>query len=115
MSAVLPDYDSDPGRWRSWASPRDAPETVASELRGPAFDIGCGEGRLASSLLDGVRQTGVDSSLSQLTGNPYRPTVQADMRADNGFWCGARSSAAKRYFGSVLGSPNRASRLLSRK
>ena len=54
---------------------------IAPELRGPVLDVGCGEGRLASSLGGAVRWVGVDSSPAQLAANPYRPVVLADMRA----------------------------------
>ena len=81
MSAVPPDYDADPERWRSWESPQDVHEMIASELRGPVLDVGCGEGRLASLLGDGVAWIGVDSSPAQVAANPHRPIVLADMRA----------------------------------
>jgi len=81
MTAVPPDYDSDPERWRSWESPQDVHEMIAPELRGPVLDVGCGEGRLASLIGDGVTWIGVDSSPAQLAGNPYRPAVLADMGA----------------------------------
>jgi SAM-dependent methyltransferase len=81
VSALPPDYDSDPGRWRSWESPEDVHEIVAPEVRGPVLDVGCGEGRLASMLPEGTRWVGVDSSPSQLASNPWRPLVRADMRA----------------------------------
>jgi SAM-dependent methyltransferase len=81
MTAVPPDYDSDPERWRSWESPQDVHEMVAPELRGPVLDVGCGEGRLASLLSDGVTWIGVDSSPAQVAANRYRPVVLADMRA----------------------------------
>jgi SAM-dependent methyltransferase len=81
MRALPPDYDSDPGRWQSWESPRDIHELVAPELRGPILDVGCGNGRLASLLGNDVSWIGVDSSPTQLAANPYRPVVQADMRA----------------------------------
>ena len=81
MTAVPPDYDSDPGRWQSHRTPWDVHDEIAPELRGPVLDVGCGEGRLASILADGVRWVGVDSSPTQLAANPYRPVVLADMRA----------------------------------
>ena len=81
MSVVPPDYDSDPERWRSWQSPQDVHEMIAPELRGPVLDAGCGEGRLASLLGDGVAWIGLDSSPAQVADNPYRPMVLADMRA----------------------------------
>jgi SAM-dependent methyltransferase len=81
MSALAPDYDSDPARWRSWKPPQDVRDMIGPELRGPVLDAACGEGRLASRLGGAVRWVGVDSSPAQLAANPYRPVVQADMRA----------------------------------
>jgi SAM-dependent methyltransferase len=81
VTALPPDYDSDPERWQSWESPRDVHDLVAPELSGPVLDVGCGEGRLASALRPGVSWTGVDTSATQLAANPYRPVVCADMRA----------------------------------
>src|SRR2546430_1341894 len=42
MTAIPPDYDSDPERWRSWKSPRDAHDMLSAELRGPVLDMGGG-------------------------------------------------------------------------
>ncbi|MBO0731860.1 MAG: class I SAM-dependent methyltransferase [Acidimicrobiaceae bacterium] len=81
MTALPPDYDSDPGRWASWEAPRDVHHLVAPELHGPVLDIGCGEGRLASLLSPQVAWTGVDTSPAQLAANAHRPVVLADMRA----------------------------------
>jgi SAM-dependent methyltransferase len=81
MTAIPPDYDSDPERWQSWESPRDAHHMLSTELAGPVLDVGCGEGRLASLLEGGVTWVGVDSSPAQLAANPYGPLVRADMRA----------------------------------
>jgi SAM-dependent methyltransferase len=81
MTALPPDYDCDPERWRSFQAPQDVHEMIAPELRGPVLDVGCGEGRLASQVGDGVRWVGVDSSPTQLAANPYRPVVLADMHA----------------------------------
>jgi SAM-dependent methyltransferase len=81
MSAIPPDYDSDPERWQSWESPQDVHENIAPELRGPVLDVGCGDGRLASLLANRVSWVGVDSSFVQLEANPHRPAVIADMRA----------------------------------
>jgi SAM-dependent methyltransferase len=81
MTALPPDYDRDPDRWGSWESPQDVHEIVAPELRGPVLDVGCGEGRLASVLNGRLTWIGVDSSPTQLSKNPHRPAVLADMRA----------------------------------
>ena len=77
----MPDYDSDPGRWRSWRSPQDVHDLVAPELGGPVLDAGCGEGRLASLLAGRVAWVGLDSSPTQLAGNPFGPLVRGDMTA----------------------------------
>jgi SAM-dependent methyltransferase len=79
VTALPPDYDADPGRWRSWRAVRDIHDLVAPELSGPVLDVGCGEGRLASRLAPEVAWTGVDSSPTQVTANPFRPVVRADM------------------------------------
>jgi SAM-dependent methyltransferase len=81
MTALPPDYDSDPGRWGSWKAPQDVHGLVAPGLRGPVLDIGCGEGRLAARLAEDIRWVGVDSSPAQLAANPYRPVLLGDMRA----------------------------------
>ena len=81
MTAVPPDYDADPARWRSWEAPQDVHQVIAPELQGPVLDVGWGEGRLASLLGDTVRCIGVDSSPGQVAANPFGPLVLADMRA----------------------------------
>ena len=81
MSALPPDYDSDPERWRSWQSPRDVFEIAAPELRGPVLDAGCGDGRLPSLLPRSVSWIGLDASQTQLIANPFRPVVRGDMTA----------------------------------
>lgn len=97
VSALPPDYDSDPERWRSWTAPQDVHEIVAPEIRGPVLDIGCGDGRLRSLLDESIDWVGVDSSPTQVRANPHRPVIRADMRhlpfADDSFaevmhlWC----------------------------
>ncbi len=81
MTALTPDYDSDPERWASWQAPQDVHEIVAPELSGRVLDVGCGEGRLASLIGEGVAWVGTDASRMQLKANPHRPVVLADMRA----------------------------------
>jgi SAM-dependent methyltransferase len=81
VTALTPDYDSDPGRRRAWKAPQDVHEAVAPEVRGPVLDIGCGEGRLGELLADDVLWIGVDDSPSQLAECERRPVVRADMRA----------------------------------
>jgi SAM-dependent methyltransferase len=97
MSALEPDYDSDPGRRQAWTAPRDVHDVVGPELRGPVLDIGCGEGRLVRHLTAGVAWVGVDSSREQAARCSERPLVLGDMRhlpfADDSFaevahlWC----------------------------
>jgi hypothetical protein len=62
MTALQPDYDADPARWRSWKAPQDVHDMVAPELTGRVLDVGCGDGRLASLLDGGVTWVGVDAS-----------------------------------------------------
>jgi SAM-dependent methyltransferase len=81
VSALEPDYDSDPGRRRAWVAPQDVHEVVAPELSGPILDIACGEGRLGTLVPDDVVWIGVDDSPNQLAECERRPLVQADMRA----------------------------------
>jgi SAM-dependent methyltransferase len=81
MTALTPDYDSDPERWQSWKPPQDVHDMIAPELGGPVLDVGCGDGRLAGVLAPGIQWVGVDSSPRQLAANPYKPVVLADMRA----------------------------------
>lgn len=81
MSALEPDYDTDPERWRAWASPHDVHETIAHELAGPIIDIACGEGRLGELVDDDILWVGVDDSPAQLDECARRPVVRADMRA----------------------------------
>lgn len=80
MTAIHPDYDSDPERWESWESPQDVHQIVAPELNGPILDVACGEGRLASLLNGRVTWVGVDSSRTQLKKNLHSPVVLGDMR-----------------------------------
>jgi len=81
MTVLPPDYDDDPERWGSWAPPHDVHDVLAGELRGPVLDVGCGEGRLASVLPDGVEWIGVDSSPAQAAAAPRGRVVLADMLA----------------------------------
>ena len=81
MTVLRPDYDDDPGRSRSHVVPFDAHDVVGPELRGPVLDVGCGLGRLAGALADGVTWIGLDRSYAQLADNPHRPLVRADMTA----------------------------------
>jgi SAM-dependent methyltransferase len=81
VAALPPDYDDDPERWESWRAVQDVHDIIAPELHGLTLDVGCGDGRLASLIIDrGVDWVGVDSSPSQVAANPYRPVVLADMR-----------------------------------
>jgi SAM-dependent methyltransferase len=80
VTALPPDYDSDPQRWKSWTAPQDVHEIVAPEIRGPVLDIGCGDGRLPSLLGESIHWIGVDSSPVQVRANPFRPIVLGDMR-----------------------------------
>src|SRR5438045_6195929 len=58
MGVIPPDYDADPGRWRShdrsWLVDGDVHEVVAERVAAeglaPVLDVGCGNGRLAELL-----------------------------------------------------------------
>jgi SAM-dependent methyltransferase len=81
-----PDYDSDPGRWRSmdrrWQLAGDVHEVVAERIArrrlGSVLDLGCGQGRLREVLPARVLWAGVDRSPTQLRDCPHRPVVRAD-------------------------------------
>jgi len=81
VSALEPDYESDPGRRRAWTAPSDVHDVIGPELSGRVLDLGCGEGRLARNLTTHARWIGVDSSRSQLAECAHRPVVLGDMRA----------------------------------
>jgi SAM-dependent methyltransferase len=81
MTAIEPDYDTDPGRRQAWTAPQDVHEAIAPELAGPVVDIASGEGRLGDRLTDDVFWVGVDDSPTQLAECQRRPVVRADMRA----------------------------------
>ena len=77
VSALPPDYDTDPERWASrdpfWRLAADVHEMVAerivaSGLR-PVLDVGSGRGRLRDVLPDGWPWIGIDSSHTQLDGD----------------------------------------------
>ena len=80
VSALPPDYDSDPARWashdRSTCLRGDVHEVVADHIvrldLHPVLDIGCGEGALAAALPPGRPWFGLDLSPSQLN-SPSHP------------------------------------------
>lgn len=87
MSALPPDYDDDPERWRTnrrtvaaFTSASDH-EVVAArfvdEGLAPILDVGCGDGQLAEHLPPGSGWIGVDASDTQVAAAP-RPVVLAD-------------------------------------
>lgn len=88
MTAIPPDYDSDPGRWRStdpaWQVFGDVHDGVArrvvAEGLAPVLDVGGGQGRLVSRLPAGWDAVVIDSSPGQLAGAAGRP-VMADALA----------------------------------
>jgi SAM-dependent methyltransferase len=87
---LRPDYDDDPGRFRTaravlrrHALAADVHERVAARLLAegltPVLDVGCGEGELARHLPEGA-WTGVDSSDAMLARAP-RPALKAEATA----------------------------------
>lgn len=81
MSALIPDYDSDPARRAAWVAPRDVHEVVGQELDGRVLDAACGEGRLVPTLGANVRWVGLDSSPAQLARCRSRPVLAGDLRS----------------------------------
>jgi SAM-dependent methyltransferase len=84
MSALTPDYDSDPGRagsfQLSWQEDVHGPVTqrlVAEKVK-RVLDVGSGIGRFASALGGRVAWLGVDESPRQLANCPHRPVIRAD-------------------------------------
>jgi SAM-dependent methyltransferase len=74
VTALPPDYDTDPNRWGSrdpsWRLAADVHEVVAhrvvaDDLR-PVLDVGSGRGRLRDVLPGGWPWTGIDSSSTQV-------------------------------------------------
>ena len=84
MSAIVPDYDNDPERSRSfqaaWQEDVHAPvaDRVTSEGMGRVLDVGCGVGRFAAAVRGRVGWIGVDRSRRQVADCSYRPICIAD-------------------------------------
>lgn len=86
MSAIQPDYDTDPGRSAAWNPAwvvadegwdEGAGRLVAEDLA-PVLDVGCGHGGFAARLPPAARWIGVDASSSMLAEVTARPVVRAD-------------------------------------
>jgi SAM-dependent methyltransferase len=95
MSALTPDYDSDPGRAGSFQVgwQEDVHGPVVGEKVGRILDIGSGIGRFASAIGGRMRWLGVDESPRQLATCLHRPVVRADA---------ARLPIADRSFDAVV-------------
>ena len=84
MSALTPDYDSDPDRAGSfqtgWQEDVHGPvsERLISEKADRILDVGSGIGRFASALGGRMTWLGVDASPRQLAACPHRPVIRAD-------------------------------------
>ena len=84
MSAITPDYDSDPQRTRafqqSWQEDIHGPvaDRLVAEGLHRVLDIGSGIGRFAPALGGRARWIGLDQSPRQLADCPHRPVVRAD-------------------------------------
>lgn len=84
MSALPPDYDTDPERsrafrvgWQEDVHSRVV-ERLVDEGLGSLLDVGCGIGRLVSALRGRLKWIGIDESPRQLADCPHRPVVRAD-------------------------------------
>jgi SAM-dependent methyltransferase len=85
VTALPPDYDTDPERSRRQPLPQrlagDVHEPVARRLEAeglaPILDVGCGRGRLAEAMPGSTAWIGIDPSPAQLAEAP-RPVVRAD-------------------------------------
>lgn len=88
MTAIEPDFDSDPERAGSWDSSWVVPDQDWSEGAGrlidealaPVLDVGCGNGAFARRLPPLSRWIGVDASTEMLALTTARPVVRADAR-----------------------------------
>jgi len=86
VTALPPDYDTDPGRWasmdRAWMVRGDAHEDVAARIvaaeQRPVLDIGSGMGRLRACLPEGWSWVGVDASPAQLRGDETGRAVRGE-------------------------------------
>jgi SAM-dependent methyltransferase len=86
VSALPPDYDTDPDRWGSrdpsWRLGGDVHEVVADRVVAqglrPVLDVGSGRGRLRQVLPAGWPWCGIDSSATQLSADRSGPVVLGD-------------------------------------
>jgi len=84
VSALPPDYDTDPGRsrGRTFSVAGDTHEPVADRLvaegHAPVLDMGCGRGRFADALAGRLPWIGLDPSPAQLADCRYRPVALAE-------------------------------------
>lgn len=88
MTAIEPDFDSDPERAATWdpawvvAEPDwdEGAGRLISERLAPVLDVGCGYGDFATRLPPPSRWIGLDASPAMLAKTPARPLVRADAR-----------------------------------
>jgi SAM-dependent methyltransferase len=88
MSAIEPDYDTDPDRSAAWnpswiVAAEDWDEgagRLAAEKLAPIVDVGCGFGGFAARLPATARWIGIDASSTMLAQVAARPVIQADAR-----------------------------------
>lgn len=70
MSAIEPDYDSDPGRFLAWRPREDVHRAVGDRVGAeglwPLLDLGCGDGRLREAVGSAPGWLGVDRSRTLL-------------------------------------------------
>jgi SAM-dependent methyltransferase len=86
MSAILPDYDTDPDRSAAWNSSWVVADEdwdygagrFVEEGLAPILDVGCGNGGFAARLPPHAGWIGIDASSSMLAKATARPVTQAD-------------------------------------
>jgi SAM-dependent methyltransferase len=86
MSAIQPDYETDPDRSAAWdpswlvaAEDWDnGAGRIVEEGLAPVLDVGCGYGGFAARLPPPARWIGLDASYTMLAEATARPLIQAD-------------------------------------
>ncbi|GAB3752784.1 class I SAM-dependent methyltransferase [Microlunatus parietis] len=113
MTAIEPDFDSDPERAAAWdpswvvAAPDwdEGAGRLIDEALAPVLDVGCGDGAFARRLPSRSRWIGLDSSPEMLARTTARPAVRADARRLP-FQDGSLGAVVCKYMLYHLGDPS---------